>query len=581
MENTGLPRRAAENAVTALTFQKKDDAIDAPLAFDAGPSTSARALDAVVLEDHDRVVDLDHTDRPTRPVTHVQRLERVDLPPRGLDSPVRRQHGPPVGARHHQHAAGLADRRCLDPLSDPPSRVERMIEPTQKQSTEGVAPPPVLDAAAVEAMLARVTAGALPGEDTARIDVLRGLQQLKCAAEGAQAAIAVAFDASQRARAAGQGVRPEKRGAGVAEQVALARRESPHLGRRHLGLAKVLGTEMPHTMAALRGGHITEWRATILARETACLELEDRRTVDTALAGDAERLSGMGDRETERAAKRLACALDPASVAERRRRAESERTVSVRPAPDTMTWLTASLPVRDGVAVFAALKQEAARLVAAGDERTRGQIMADTLVDRVLGGAGVGRTVPPVAVNVVIGVDSLLGESDEPATIPGYGPIPAELVRAWIRDGMAAGTEVSLRRLFAEPGTGALVAMESSRRVFDGALADLIELRDQHCRTPWCDAPVRHRDHVVRAGHGGPTSAANGQGLCEACNYAKEAIGWQAWPRPGPRHRVDVVTPTGHRYASVAPPLTGSGARVRPRGLSPAERHLARLIRAA
>lgn len=456
-----------------------------------------------------------------------------------------------------------------------------MIDTTLEQGTEGVTPPPVLDAAAVEAMLAQLASGVLPGQDAARVDVLRGLQQLKCAAEGAQAAIAVAFDASQRARAAEQGVRPEKQGTGVAEQIALARRESPHLGRRHLGLATVLSTEMPHTLAALRAGHITEWRATILARETACLDLLHRREIDAALAGDAEKLSGVGDRETEQAAKKMACALDPASVAERRRRAESERSVTVRPAPDTMTWLTASLPVREGVAVFAALKQEAARLVAGGDERSRGQIMADTLVSRVLGGASSDRVVPPIAVNVVIGVDALLGASDESAHIPGYGPIPADLVREWIRDGMAAGVEVSLRRLFAEPRTGALVAMESSRRAFDGALADLIELRDQQCRTPWCDAPVRHRDHVVKAAQGGPTSAANGQGLCEACNYAKEAVGWQAWPRPGPRHTVEVVTPTGHAYTSMAPPLTGSRPRPAAVELSPAERHLARLIRAA
>ena len=433
-----------------------------------------------------------------------------------------------------------------------------MIEPTREQSTESVTTPPVLDVAAVAAMVAQVTSGRLPVEDSALIDVMRGLQQLKCASEGAQAAIAVAFDSSQRARAAEQGGRPEKQGVGIAEQIALARRESPHLGRRHLGLAKVLDREMPHTFAALRGGHITEWRATILARETACLDVEDRREVDELLSRDAEKLSGMGDRETEQAARKLACSLDPASVAERRRRAESERTVTVRPAPDTMTWLTSSLPVRDGVAVFAALKHEAARLVAAGDPRSRGQIMADTLVSRVLGGVGSDRAVPPLAVNVVIGVDALLGASDEPATIPGYGPISADLVREWIRDGMAAGVEVTLRRLFAEPTHGALVAMESSRRAFDGALADLIELRDQQCRTRWCDAPVRHKDHVVKAGHGGPTSAANGQGLCESCNYAKEAVGWQAWPRPGPRHAVEVITPTGHSYTSVAPPLPGS-----------------------
>ena len=141
--------------------------------------------------------------------------------------------------------------------------------------------------------------------------------------------------------------------------------------------------------------------------------------------------------------------------------------------------------------------------------------------------------------------------------------------------------EVSLRRLFADPKSGALVAMESSRRAFDRALAGFIELRDQQCRTPWCDAPVRHRDHVVKAGHGGPTSAANGQGLCEACNYAKEAIGWQARPRPGPRHTVETVTPTGHTYVSMAPRLPGPRPRVPAEDLSPGERHLAQLLRAA
>jgi hypothetical protein len=461
------------------------------------------------------------------------------------------------------------------------SSVENMIETTEQRGPGGDTTPLVLKPAEVDSMLAKVVTGALPTDDVSRIDVLRGLEQLRCAVEGAQAAITMTFDASQRQVAAERGVRPEKQGEGIGHQIALARRESPQRGREHLGLAKILTTEMPHTMAALRSGHITEWRATILARETACLDVEHRREIDEALASDADRLSAMGDRETERAARKMACRLDPALVAERRRRAEGERTVTVRPAPDTMTWLTASLPVRDGVAVFAALKHEAARLVAGGDARSRGQIMADTLVARVLGHGGAGVTVPPLAVNVVVGVDSLLGESDEPASIPGYGPIPADLLRDWIREGLDAGVEVSLRRLFAEPKTGALVALESTQRAFDGNLADFIELRDQQCRTPWCDAPVRHRDHVVRAAHGGPTSAANAQGLCESCNYAKEAIGWQAWPRPGPLHIVETVTPTGHRYRSTAPPIVASRPAADRLGPSPMEHKLAELLSAA
>ena len=67
--------------------------------------------------------------------------------------------------------------------------------------------------------------------------------------------------------------------------MALARRESPHRGSRLVGLAQALVHEMPGTMAALRAGQISEWRATIVARETACLTREDRQTADGELAG--------------------------------------------------------------------------------------------------------------------------------------------------------------------------------------------------------------------------------------------------------------------------------------------------------
>jgi hypothetical protein len=163
------------------------------------------------------------------------------------------------------------------------SRVEDMIGTTSKQITGGDTSPLVLEPGEVDSMLEKVATGALPTDDATRIDVLRGLERLKCAVEGAQAAIAVGFDASQRQVAADRGARREKQGHGIGHQIALARRESPQKGHQHLGLAKVLTTEMPHTMRALRGGHITEWRATILARETACLDAEHRREIDEAL----------------------------------------------------------------------------------------------------------------------------------------------------------------------------------------------------------------------------------------------------------------------------------------------------------
>ena len=98
--------------------------------------------------------------------------------------------------------------------------------------------------------------------------------------------------------------------------------------------------------------------------------------------------------------------------------------------------------------------------------------------------------------------------------------------------------------------------MDSTARIFPTKLAQFLRLRDQRCRTPWCDAPIRHADHVEAADDGGPTTATNGQGLCEACNYNKQAIGWRAKPRPGPGHEVETITPTGHTYSSTAPAIT-------------------------
>ena len=85
----------------------------------------------------------------------------------------------------------------------------------------------------------------------------------------------------------------------------------------------------------------------------------------------------------------------------------------------------------------------------------------------------------------------------------------------------------------------------------------LLVLRDQTCRTPWCDAPIRHADHVRSVLRGGRTNRPNGQSLCEACNYVEEAPGWRADVISLLPHTVEYVTPTGHRYRSHAPPQPG------------------------
>jgi hypothetical protein len=282
-----------------------------------------------------------------------------------------------------------------------------------------------------------------------------------------------------------------------------------------------------------------------------------RRAIDDRIA---DRLPSWGDAQTVREVRRLAYAADPGAAVSRHARAVAERRVGIRPAPETMCYLTALVPVVQGVATYAALVAEADRARAAGDERGRAQVMADTLVVRVTGQQAAPQV--PVEVGLVMPVETLLGEDHTPAHLVGYGPVPAATTRRLLADPTA---EAWVRRLFVRPASAQLVAMDSRRRLFAGQLRRLVVLRDQFCRMPWCDAPIRHADHPRPHRDGGPTGLANAQGLCEACNYAKEAPGWSTHAgHHGGRHRVTVTTPTRRRYLSTAPDPPGIGPGIPP-----------------
>ena len=75
------------------------------------------------------------------------------------------------------------------------------------------------------------------------------------------------------------------------------------------------------------------------------------------------------------------------------------------------------------------------------------------------------------------------------------------------------------------------------------------------------DTPIRHTDHIRPHRLGGPTSLANGRGVCARGNYVREMPGWQVEPvhdglgeHP---HTVRTTTPTGHTYLSRAGPVDG------------------------
>ena len=415
-------------------------------------------------------------------------------------------------------------------------------------------------------MRERLTGLILPGDtDTDGpaaewVDLLGELEAVKNAVAATQARLAVALEVATRAQEAAQGVRAERRGRGVPNQVGAAMRVSPHAGASFLSTARVWLTGMPFTFDALRTGALSQWRATLLVRETSHLSPEHRTQIDEEICGPAglAELARMGTKRLVARVKDLAARLDVHACVKRNARAVSQRRISVRPAPDLMVYLTALVPMQQGVQAYAQLKAHANAAKAAGDGRGAGQIMADALIERVTGREPGKADEVPVTINLLVSDRTLLAGGDEPAVVPegmpaGAGVVPALVARNLAAHGIDAGA-AWLRSIYVD-ASGRLLATTSTSRFHPQGLAALLRAREQGvCASSWCDAPVRHLDHVTPFAEGGETSLANGQGLCARCNHAKQAPGWdQKVTELDGRHAVETVTPTGHRYASVAP----------------------------
>ncbi|MFL6178133.1 MAG: HNH endonuclease, partial [Ornithinibacter sp.] len=155
------------------------------------------------------------------------------------------------------------------------------------------------------------------------MDLVASLERVKGASSAVQARVTDAVRCSRRA------VAPRDVARSVGSMVALARRESPTLGDRFVGLSRALVHEMPHTMAALTAGECSERVAVAVVAATATLSVQDRAEGDARVG---PLLGGLGVRQAGAAAARVAAELDAASVVARLEVAVRSRRVTVRPA---------------------------------------------------------------------------------------------------------------------------------------------------------------------------------------------------------------------------------------------------------
>ena len=266
-----------------------------------------------------------------------------------------------------------------------------------------------------------------------------------------------------------------------------------------------------------------------------------------------------------------------------------------------MCYLTALLPVAAGVAVHAALTRHADTLRTAGDPRTRGQLMADTLVERTTGTPG---GITGIEIQLVMTDRTLLQGRQRTRPAPrlrhrprrlGPGPPhhrhrhetgttapanPPATDAGGTGSGTGAGTDPDqalnlwLRRLYTAPGTGELTAMDSRARIFPPGLRRFIQPRDDTCRTPYCDAPIRHLDHIIPWHHGGkPPTKPTAPGSAKPATTPKKPPAGTPNPAPAPDTRSTSppppATPTNpphhpcreRGWPANCPPVRGSSTR--------------------
>ena len=297
------------------------------------------------------------------------------------------------------------------------------------------------------------------------------------------------------------------------------------------------------TLAALEKGTICPGRASVIVEQSRTLPDESVGPFETEILTVAGSLNR--PRLSARC-RRLREKLHPETLTARRVRAATDRCVAFEPDRDGMAWFSAYLPAEQALALHTSVDAVARTLRSGDDPRTLPQLRADVLADMLLGSgmptgvdssiggscrcgppeggsvedrraedrraedssAGrIGQGVRPPAAKIVVTVPvfSLMGLTDEPGELEGYGPIPADAARKLAADA------TSWMRLLTHPYTGAVLGLDRTRYRPTEDLRTWVQLREETCSFYGCSRPASRcdLDHLMSWADDGSTSADN------------------------------------------------------------------------
>lgn len=378
----------------------------------------------------------------------------------------------------------------------------------------------------------------------------------------------------------------------VADELSLALSMSVWETRRLLNRSRRLRASMQAVWAAGLAGRLDPPRlaaidgAARLVLDPHVLTILDEQVVEVAVRKTVKQLHAWLDR--------FLAVQEPDAYEHRHQVSFADRTVSVRPGTEGVSFVSAMVSAPDASLIDTRLDL-LARGCGAGDPRTVGQRRTDLFRDLLLHrvsvtetteaaelvevelidpdtGEYLGTRIQPVdadgepvdqpcptttvtpgenvaaTVGVVVALSTLTGESDLPGQLADRSAcLPADQVR-----GLAAQPGTLFYRLLTDD-QGHLLDVTRLGRFATGQLGFAVRIRAGTCGFPTCTVPadrcdLDHHEPVPR----GSTQAANLDPASRRHHRAKTHAGFHSWRD---RHETIWTTPTDHTYRCLDEPL--------------------------
>ena len=347
------------------------------------------------------------------------------------------------------------------------------------------------------------------------------------------------------------------------EDVATALRLSPNTAQIRIDAARTLSNHLPATCDALSRGEISSAHAALIARETADA-LSRGVSPDILPSIESKALAHSEFHTAAQVAKKLKVLFAqyaPETLEERFESARETRSVRIYPEGDGMSTLIALLPAEDAQTIHLAISAQIEIDTSSGgteDLRSIDMKRADALTAIATNylchnSNQIKNQKRPISINVTVDLPTLLGLTDNPGELDGYGPIPASLARKLAADG-------KWRKFVTDPLTGNLLDMGRNQYLPSQHLVDFLTARDRTCRFPGCSQPARlgDIDHAQSWEDGGETNPANLGFLCRRHHRLKTHGGWKL--KSFPDGSCQWISPYGREIFVPARPIDQNAA---------------------